>query len=100
MVPPPLTFIREFSRQSKTENVAPRGNRYVLLRVHRVAHGRSRNGLAGMEVPQRLTGLGIHGFKRLRVIAEEKQTAGSRHDARRRAAFAGLHVSPNWFVTF
>src|SRR6516164_3479388 len=85
---------RRVSGQGKTENVAAGGDGQVLLPVDAVAHRRSRNGLAGVEVPEWLAGSGVHGLKRLRVVCKKDQTAGGGHGAARGMAFAGLHVAP------
>src|SRR5690242_7974379 len=61
-------------RQSKTKNVAARGNGNVLLAVHRVAHRRSMQRLPRVKVPQRLAALRVHGFKGLRVVRKKHQS--------------------------
>src|SRR5207248_7720588 len=60
-------------RQCKTENVASGSDSNVLLVLQRITHRRSTEILAGVEVPQRLSGLRVDRLERLCVIAEENQ---------------------------
>src|SRR4029077_8647064 len=51
-------------RQSKTKNVASRGDGDILFAIHRVGHRRSAQRLPGVKVPQRLAGVCINRFER------------------------------------
>src|SRR5262249_35050204 len=76
---PPYSFLRKFadqnryrSGQSKTKDIASRGDGHVLFALDRIRHGRSRNRLSRVEVPQCLAGLRVHRFKRLRIVSKKK----------------------------
>src|SRR3954462_7253979 len=85
-------------RQSKTENVAARRNRYVLLAKTRIAHRRSVHTLSCVEVPERLASLGIYRFKGIGIVAEEHQATRRGHRAARRVARADLRILPGKLV--
>src|SRR6266700_6854322 len=63
----------EVSRQRKTKNVISRSDGHVLFVLNCVGHGRSPKILSCIEVPQGLSGLRIHRFKRLCGIAKKNQ---------------------------
>src|SRR6201988_5466380 len=57
------------------------------------------NVLARVEMPERSASAGIDRFERLRVIAEEHQSAFSGHRSGEGAPTANLHRAPGWFVS-
>ena len=63
-------------RQRKGEHVTARGDRDILSPSDRVRHRRREERLSGIEVPQRMSVLGVHRFQRVGIIAKEDEPAG------------------------
>ena len=73
-----LTFETEDCRsvwKREAEDIASRGDRHVLYSVHRIGHRRCTKGLASIEVPESLAGLGIDRFQGVGIVGKEYQSA-------------------------
>src|SRR3981081_3046947 len=81
--------------QRETEQVASSADGHILNSVDRVGHGRRTERLPGIEVPERLSCLGIDGFKRLGVVANKNQAPRRRKRSSPRVAMTRLRISPN-----
>ena len=84
--------------QSKTKNVAARGNGDVLIAVDRITHGRGVNVLASVEMPERDARFSVDGFEGLAIVAKKNQAARGGHGAAAGLSVAHLWIGPGGLV--
>lgn len=61
--------------QRKGKDIAARGDRDILSSIHRIRHRRRDERLPGIEVPKRMSVLGVHRFQGVGVIAKKHEAA-------------------------
>src|SRR5450432_245219 len=88
------SFANEALRQCEAENATACRDCYELFVLDGIGHRRSAEILAGVEVPELLTGASVYGFEGLSVIAEEHQATSRGHGARVGMRAAHLGVTP------
>src|SRR5882757_10598915 len=84
----------DFDSQTKTENVASRGDSDLLIPIHRETHGRGGDVLARREMPEGSSRGGVHRLERFGVVSKKNQAACRRHRARARSPGARLWIFP------
>ena len=80
--------------QSKTKNVAARGNGDALIAVDRITHGLGVNVLARDDMPERDARFSVDGFERLANDAQLNTATRGAH-----GAAAEMSVAHWWSVT-
>src|ERR1700720_243360 len=85
-------------RQAEGDNVWPHGDRYILLVVEHIGHGRGMRRLVGLETPEWLAGLRIRGSEGAVICAIKDHTPGSAEHPAKGISGASLRKLPRWLA--
>src|SRR6266853_3485073 len=80
--------------QSKCEDTAGAGKFDILFAADHIGHRRGPPWLAGLKVPNRLSGVVVHGGEGSSALSKEDQSAGSRQSSR--ATACGQLIIPRF----